>query len=156
MIGINTSRGRVRLRDLVGDRPRHSIHALNQLEPDTRERVYPLLIPDRVFREFGIDRANLTNLEGERVVEINVPLRANFVNIEVRNNPGDLDCILYLEVEDTAFYKVQINFLIINDLSDPRFGMDRDEEVRRTKFGTARRNIPEKIKAMRRGWPRGI
>lgn len=151
MSGRKTSRGRVKLRDLVGDRPFHSIYAINQLEPEIRERVYSLLIPERIFREFGIDRETLTNREGKRVVRVKAPPQANFVVVEVRENPEDRDCILYLEVEDTPLYKVQINFLIVNDPSSPRFDTDRDEEGRRTKFGTARRNIPEEIKAMRAG-----
>ncbi len=136
---------------LVGDARAHSIHDLNQLQQRVKERLYSLLIPDRVFGKFGIDRENFTNREGERVVEINGPARSTFAIIEVREHPGDQDCIFFLEIEDTAFFKIDINFLIINDPRGPRFNTDQDEVGRRTKFATVRRNIPEEIRAMQAG-----
>jgi hypothetical protein len=136
---------------LVGDRPHHTIHELNQLEKETKERLYSLLIPQQVFDMFGIDRQNFTNREGERVVEFHASEKTLFVIIEVREHPGDRDCIFSLEIEDTAFFKIDINFLIINDPRSPRFDTDLDETGRRTKFATVRRNIPEEVRAMQAG-----
>ncbi len=136
---------------LVGDSPRRSIHELNQLETSLKERVYSLLIPDRVFTLFDIDRDGLTNLYGERVVTFKTPPRGTFAIVEVREYPQDQDCIFFLEIEDTAFFKIDINFLIINDPRSPRFNTDIDEIGKRTKFATVRRNIPEEIKAMEAG-----
>ncbi len=136
---------------LVGSAPHHSIHALNQLDPEVKERVYSLLIPDRIFEMFSIDRLDFRNPQGERVVKFIAPRQAGFAIIEVRENPEDRDCIFFLEVADTAFFKVEITFLIINDPRSPRFNTDIDDAGRRTKFGTARRNISEEIKAMQAG-----
>lgn len=151
MTSRKTSKHMVNVGNIVGDVPHHNIHALNQIDTEKKERAYSLLIPDKVFELFDIDRDTFLNREGDRVVTFKAPSRAAFAIIEVRENPGDLDCIFYLEIEDTPFFKVQISFLIINDLRSPRFNTDRDEQGRRTKFGTARRNIPEEIKAMQAG-----
>jgi hypothetical protein len=140
-----------RFKELVGDAPHRNIHDLNQLEEGTREGLYSLLIPARIFELFGIDRGDFTNRDGERVVEINAKAKALFTVIEVREHPGDQDCIFFLEIEDTAFFKIDINFLIINDPHSPRFNTDVDTAGRRTKFATVRRNIPEEIRAMQAG-----
>jgi hypothetical protein len=138
-------------KELAGKAPHRNIHDLNQLDVDAKERIYSLLIPDRVFSLFDIDRESLTNLYGERVVEFKASPRSTFAIIEVREHPGDQDCIFFLEIEDTAFFKIDINFLIINDPHSPRFETDLDETGRRTKFATVRRNIPEEIRAMEAG-----
>ncbi|MBC7248262.1 MAG: hypothetical protein H5T73_10870 [Actinobacteria bacterium] len=136
---------------MVGDADHHSIHDLNQLEDDTKLRLYSLLVPARIYDLLGIDRATFTNREGERVVEVKAPRRGTFAIIEVREHPGDQDCVFFLEIEDTAFFKIDINFLIVNDPRSPRFNTDVDEAGRRTKFATVRRNIPEEIRAMEAG-----
>jgi hypothetical protein len=136
---------------LPADAPHRSIHDLNQLDKSVKEYVYTQLIPDRVFTLFDIDRDSLTNLYGERVVEFKAHPKSTFAIIEVREYPQDQDCIFFLEIEDTAFFKIDINFLIINDPRSPRFSTDLDEVGRRTKFATVRRNIPEEVRAMEAG-----
>ncbi|RJP29902.1 MAG: hypothetical protein C4536_11165 [Actinobacteria bacterium] len=136
---------------LIGDAPRRNIHELNQLERDVKERVYSLLVPDRAFALFEIDREDYRNLYGERVLEFKASPDSTYAIIELREHPGDQDCIFFLEIEDTSFFKIDINFLIINDPHSPRFNTDIDEVGRRTKFATVRRNIPEEIRAMEAG-----
>lgn len=136
---------------LTGDAPRNSIHALNQLPSEVKERIYTLLVPQRVFTMFSIDPHTFRNSQGERVVNVIAPRQAGFAIIEVRERPDDRDCIFFLEIADTAFFKVEITFLIVNDPRSPRFNTDIDDAGRRTKFGTARRNIPEEIRAMQAG-----
>jgi len=151
MKGRRAGRCGTRFMEVVGNRPHYNIHSLNQLPREDKERAYSLLIPDKVFDLFDIDRETFLNREGDRVVTFKTPEKAAFAIIEAREYPDDQDCIFYLEIEDTPFFKVQISFLIINDLRSPRFNTDRDEQGRRTKFGTARRNIPEEIRAMQAG-----
>ncbi|MDI6830338.1 MAG: hypothetical protein QME88_03280 [Actinomycetota bacterium] len=136
---------------LVGKAPRRNIRDLNHLDEKTRERVYALLIPGRLFEMFAIDPQTFTNRLGERVVSVNAPQGATFAVIEVREHPHDQDAIFFLEIEDTAFFKIDINFLVINDPRSPRFDTDVDTAGRRTKFATVRRNIPEEIRAMEAG-----
>jgi len=137
--------------ELVRDASRRSIHELNQLDIGVKERVYSLLIPDRVFTLFEIDRESFTNNYGDKVVTFKTPPKGTFAIVEVREYPQDQDCIFFLEIEDTAFFKIDINFLIINDPRSPRFNTDIDEIGKRTKFATVRRNIPVEIKAMEAG-----
>ncbi|NPV60942.1 MAG: hypothetical protein HPY75_14925, partial [Actinobacteria bacterium] len=117
----------------------------------TKERLYALLIPDKIFELFHIDRRTFLNREREKAVTLTSPRQAGFAIIEVREHPEDRDCIFFLEIADTPFFKVEITFLIVNDPRSPRFNTDIDDSGRRTKFGTARRNMEEEIRAMRAG-----
>ncbi|RJP30543.1 MAG: hypothetical protein C4536_09835 [Actinobacteria bacterium] len=136
---------------LAGTNPCHNIHAINQMEIEVKERAYSLLIPNKIFELFGIDRTTFLNPRGERVIKTIAPRQSGFVIVEVREHPGDRDCIYFLEIADTPFFKVEITFLIINDPHSPRFNTDIDDSGRRTKFGTARRNRAEELKAMQAG-----
>jgi hypothetical protein len=140
-----------KLKGLAGHSPCHNIHAINQLDPDVKEKIYSLLVPDNIFELFNIDCDTFVNDMGERALRATSPRQAGFAIIEVREHPADRDCIFFLEIADTPFFKVEITFLIINDPGSPRFNTDIDDAGRRTKFGTARRNIPEEIRAMRAG-----
>ncbi|MEW6553104.1 MAG: hypothetical protein AB1384_02320 [Actinomycetota bacterium] len=143
------------LKALAGADPHHNIHAINQLDPDLKARIYSLLVPDKVFDICKIDRASWINPLGERTFKVVAPRQAGFAIIEVRKRPTDHDCVFFLEIADTPFFKVEITFLIINDPHSPRFNTDIDDAGRRTKFGTARRNIPEEVRAMRAGMAPG-
>lgn len=136
---------------LTGEDPAHNIHAINQLDMAAKERVYSLLIPDKIFELFNIDRKTFLNAQGERTLKTTAPRQTGFSILEVREHPDDRDCIYFLEIADTPFFKVEITFLIINDPRSPRFNTDIDDAGRRTKFGTARRNRSEEIRAMQAG-----
>ncbi len=137
--------------ELAGGAQLRSIHAINQLPLETKERIYQRLIPNRLFTRFSIDPLTFLNTDQERVIDFITPRQAGFAIIEMRRHPEDKDCIFFLEMADTPLSKVEITFLIVNDPDSPRFDIDRDEEGRRTKFGTARRNPAEEARAMRNG-----
>jgi hypothetical protein len=136
---------------LVGKASHYTIHELNQLPDEAKAQIYSLLIPDRVFQLFDIDRKSFKNRHGEYTLRLIADRSCTFVIIELYEHPGERDPIFSLEIEDTAFSKIDINFLIINDVRGPRFDTDIDQAGRRTKFATVSRNIPEEIRAMEFG-----
>lgn len=139
------------LSELSGGARLGSIHAINQLPLETKERVYRRLIPDKLFTRFSIDPETFLNTHQEKVVDFITPRQAGFAIIEMRRHPDDKDCVFFLEMADTPLSKIEITFLIVNDPDSPRFDIDRDEKGRRTKFGTAHRNPDEEIRAMHFG-----
>lgn len=128
-----------------------SVHSLNQIETGDKEHIYKRLIPAELFTRFEIDRDTFLNKQGEHIANFICPKQAGFAIIEVRLHPEDKDCIFFLEIADTSFSQVEISFLIMNDPYAERFNTDIDEAGRRTKFGTARRNIAEEVRAMEAG-----
>lgn len=135
----------------IGGLELHSIHSINQLPLAMKEKVYRGLIPDKLFSAFSIDQDTFYNPELEKVVDFITPRQASFAIIEMRRHASDRDCLFFLEIADTPLARMEITFLIVNDPRAPRFDIDRDEEGRRSKFGTARRNIPEEVRAMQHG-----
>lgn len=150
-LGIDDNRFEKLFRRFAGRSTPHTINEINRLGGEASERIYSLLVPPRVFEMFDIDPHSLRNRQGDKVVKVTAHPDFTFATIEVRENPGDQDCIFFLEIEDTPLYKIEINFLIINDPRSPRYNIDVDELGRRTKFATVRRNIPEEIRAMEAG-----
>jgi hypothetical protein len=140
-----------RFAQLTKGKPFHDIRSLNQLPQEAREQLYSLLVPAQACDTFGIDRSSFTNPAGEKVLNVEADPRTPYALVELREKPGDRDCIFYLELEDTSFGKFEVSFLIINDPRAPRFDTDVDTEGRRTKFATVRRNLPEEVRAMQAG-----
>ncbi len=138
-------------RMIVDEFPITSIHSLNQIDTEKKEDIYQRLIPTELFTRFEIDRHTFLNKQGEHVVNFISPKQTGFAIIELRLHPEDKDCIFFLEIADTSFSQVEITFLIMNDPYGERFNTDIDEVGRRTKFGTARRNLSEELRAMEAG-----
>ncbi len=136
---------------VVDEFPITSIHSLNQIDTDRKEDIYRRLIPVELFTHFAINPQTFLNQQGEHVANFISPKQAGFAIIELRLHPEDKDCIFFLEVADTSFSQVEITFLIMNDPNAERFNTDIDEAGRRTKFGTARRNLSEELRAMEAG-----
>ncbi|MBM4331892.1 MAG: hypothetical protein FJ117_11860 [Deltaproteobacteria bacterium] len=129
-----------------------SIHEINHLAPEERAKVYRSLIPPSVFTIFGIDRNNLANRRGEKVVQFHTPESHGFASIDVKQKPDDLDSIFFLQISDTPFMdNLELSFVVINDPRGERFSIDRDEEGKDTLFGTALRNEKEEKRAMMAG-----
>ena len=137
--------------ELTGGSDLRSIHSINNLPLEVKEKVYRRLIPNKLFSTFSIDPDSFYNPKLEKVVDFITPRQASFAIIEMRRHATDRDFCFFLEIADTPLARMEITFLIVNDPRAPRFDIDRDQEGRRTKFGMARRNIPEEVRAMQHG-----
>src|SRR5512139_850609 len=119
-------------------------------EPE-RRALLSLLIPQRILAMFSIDPSTLRNSAGEECVRITCPGGMPFFQIDVRRDKGDRDASYFLDVSNTPYGQMEISFIIVNDPDGERYDIDRDEHGHETYFGTARRNIPEEIRAMAAG-----
>jgi len=133
-----------------GEVPVRTLRQINLLPQWAREAIYRRLIPSQILKDHGIDPVLLRNQAGEPVVTFCCPSGTGSVRIEVRQRPGDRDCILFLQLADTAMGQLEVLLLIVNDLRSPRFHVDSEGGLP-TKFGTVRRNIPEEVRAMEAG-----
>jgi hypothetical protein len=128
-----------------------TIYEINQLPETERAALLSALIPTRLLEMFSIDPATFRNPAGEACVKLTCPEGMPFFQIDVRRSPGDKDASYFLDVSNTPFGQMEISFIIVNDPDGERFTIDRDEHDHETYFGTARRNIPEEIRAMEAG-----
>lgn len=123
--------------------PLCSLREVNRLPAGAKEALYRQLLPPEVFEQLG----------GEHRGELRFicPEGIGLLRIEVRRDPGDRDCLFFLELADTAFGQLELSFCLVNDPDGPRFEIDRDPAGRDNCFGTLRRNLAEELRAMRAG-----
>src|SRR5512141_1297741 len=100
---------------------------------------------------FSIDPGTFRNPYGRECVKFTCPDEMPFFQVDVRRDPADKDAAYFLDVSTSAFGQMEISFIIVNDPDGERFGIDRDENGNETYFGTARRNVPEELRAMEAG-----
>jgi hypothetical protein len=128
-----------------------SIYEINGMPEPERTALLSVLIPRRILELFAIDPETLRTPAGQECVRITCPAGMPFFQIDVRRDREDRDAAYFLDVSNTPFGQMEISFIIVNDPDGERYDIDRDEHGHETYFGTARRNIPEEIRAMRAG-----
>lgn len=128
-----------------------TIYELNRLPEGERSALLSLLVPASLFSRFSIDPRTFRNPSGNECVKFTCPDEMPFFQIDVRRDTEDTDAAYFLDVSTSAFGQMEISFIIVNDPDGERFGIDRDENGQETYFGTARRNVPEELRAMEAG-----
>lgn len=128
-----------------------SAYEINGMPEPEREALLSLLVPRRFLEMFGIDPATYRNPAGARCLRFTCPEGMPFFQVELRRDPADRDAVYFLDISTTPFSQMEISFVIVNDPEGERFDVDVDEQGHDTYFGTARRNVPEEIRAMAAG-----
>lgn len=116
-----------------------------------REPLLSILVPPGLLAMLGIDPETFRNARGARCVKFVCPPRMPFFQVEVRRDPDDRDPAYFLDIGNSSFGQGEISFVIVNDPDGERFDIDVDEHGQDTYFGTARRNVPEELRAMKAG-----
>lgn len=129
------------LRDSRG-RELYSLHDINRLEAEEKERIYAALLPPRLLSllENGIGSVRFIAPDGLALVRI-----------EARRSREDRDLVFFLELCDTQHRQMELSFCIIADPRAPRFDVDLDSQGRDNCFATLGRNLPEERRAMTAG-----
>lgn len=128
-----------------------SIQEINALPPEMAQALYLRLVPEALLERFRIDRATLCGPGGARLVHITALEDKPWARVEVRRSEEDRDPALLVDVEMSSVSVPELAFVQINDPGGPRYAIDRDADGLDTLFGTASRNIPEELQAMRAG-----
>lgn len=128
-----------------------SAYEFNGLPGKEREELLGLLVPRPFLERFSVDPETLRGPDGNRWVTFLCPEGMPFFQVDFRRRPGDRDPIYFLDISSSPYGQMEISFVIVNDPDGERYDIDVDEEGRNTHFGTALRNIPEEIRAMRDG-----
>lgn len=128
-----------------------SIYEINAMRPEERTILLATLVPPRLLEKFSIDPATFRNPQGKECLKITCPEKMPFFQIDLRRDPSDQDAAYFLDVSNSPFGQMEISFIIVNDPDGKRYTVDRDENGLETYFGTARRNLPEEVRAMEAG-----
>lgn len=144
--------GRITLSLLEGDPSTpFTIKQINELPENIKRRVYRNLIPPLLLTRFDIDPITWRGVNKEPRVFLTAGSGSDKVFISARTSPSDEDEFFALELADNMLNGIDLNLLLLNDPSSPRFNIDRDEHGNPTMFGAVRRNRGEETRAKEAG-----
>jgi hypothetical protein len=129
-----------------------SIQEINALPEVEKQAIYKTLIPEWIYHDYGIDpRTFRTALDAFPSITFRCPAGSRAMELFVRRRSTDLDPILYMNMADTFNHQLMVLLVVVNDPDAPRFNIDVDQHGNPTHFGTAGRNIPAELAALRAG-----
>ena len=118
-----------------------TIRQLNNLPDSIKKRLYRGLLPPALLTRFGIDPIQWTGADKEPMVRLQAEPESEKVLITVRSSPVPEDEYFALELADNSLNGVELNLIVLNDPTAPRFQIDRTADGQPTMFGTLRRNL---------------
>jgi hypothetical protein len=128
-----------------------TIRQLNNLPENVKRRVYRGLLPPTLLTRFGIDPIQWTGANKEPMVFLNAQANSEKVLITARNSPDPNNEFFALELADNSLNGVELNLIVLNDPTAPRFSIDYNEDGQPTMFGTLKRNLKAEEQAKNAG-----
>jgi len=128
-----------------------TIRQLNNLPENVKRRVYRGLIPPALLTRFGIDPIQWTGANKEPMVFLNAQANSEKVLITARNSPDPNDEFFALELADNSLNGIELNLIVLNDPTAPRYSIDYTEDGQPTMFGTLKRNLKAEEEAKNAG-----
>jgi len=128
-----------------------TIRQLSNLPENVKRRVYRGLIPPALLTRFGIDPIQWTGANKEPMVFLNAQANSEKVLITARNSPDPADEFFALELADNSLNGIELNLIVLNDPTAPRFSIDHTEDGQATMFGTLKRNLKAEEEAKNAG-----
>jgi hypothetical protein len=118
-----------------------TIRQLNNLPENVKKRLHRGLIPPALLTRFGIDPIQWTGANKEPMVFLNAEPNSEKVLITARNSPDPNNEFFALELADNSLNGIELNLIVLNDPTAPRFSIDYTEDDQPTMFGTLKRNL---------------
>ena len=128
-----------------------SIRGINGLPEPAKRRIYRTLIPASLLTRANINLITWKGMDDNPQVVLNAESEKGLVNLSIKDTAVSVDVFFCIELADNAFNGIDLNLLLLNDPTSPRFRTDYDDEGKPTYFGTVRRNVDEEVRAMRAG-----
>ena len=128
-----------------------TIRQLNNLPENVRRRLYRGLLPPALLTRFGIDPIQWTGLNKAPLVFLQATPESEKVLITACSSPDPDDEFFALELADNSLNGIELNLIVLNDPSSPRFSIDKTDDGRTTMFGTLHRNLQAEEDAMQAG-----
>ncbi len=115
-------------------------------------QAYAQLIPPRLCEHLAQVDASLSGgPTNPKAFAIAIPPQRADVSLRLPAQRHDGDFALSMDLVEAGAGQLELSFIVINDLTAPRFNIDVDELGRVTLLGTAGRNVGEELRAMRAG-----
>jgi len=128
-----------------------SLHEMHQWEQRWQRLLFRTLLPPHVLTALDINPLTLCTPDGHHALTVFWSAEGNACRLVVRHRPEAEDPLIELEMNDTPFNYIMVAWLNINDLSAPRFDVDKGPDGEPNWHGSGRRNIAAEIAAMEAG-----
>lgn len=128
-----------------------TIRQLNNLPEAVKRRVYRGLIPPALLTRFNIDPIQWTGADKQELVFLKAEENSEKVLLTARSSADPNDEFFALELADNSLNGIELNLIVLNDPTAPRFGIDYTDDGQPTMFGTLRRNLAAEGSAMEAG-----
>jgi hypothetical protein len=128
-----------------------TIRQLNNLPENVKRRMYRGLIPPALLTRFGIDPIQWTGANKEPGVFLKAEENSEKVLITAQSSPNAADEFFALELADNSLNGIELNLIVLNDPTAPRYSIDQTEDGVPTMFGTLKRNLMAEEQALQAG-----
>jgi hypothetical protein len=128
-----------------------TIRQLNNLPENVKQRMYRGLIPPALLTRFGIDPIHWTDTAKQQRVFLQAEENSEKVLISAQSSSDVSDEFLALELADNSLNGIELNLIVLNDPTTPRYSIDRTEDGAPTLFGTLKRNLDAEKQSMQSG-----
>jgi len=127
------------------------LRELPQHDEEFRHLLAHILLPVDLLVKLEIDPITLRNKAG-KVMALSATTEDGMIwALRLLSDSDPRDAVMEIEMGDTPFNRIAINWLAINNPETPRFDVDRMPDGGSTLRGTARRNLSAEIAAMEAG-----
>jgi len=128
-----------------------TIRQLNNLPETVKRRVYRGLIPPSLLTRFGIDPIHWTGANKVPLVFLKAETNSEKVLITAQSSIDPKDEFFAIELADNSLNGIELNLIVMNDPTAPRFAIDHTEDGQPTMFGTLKRNLHAEEQAKEAG-----
>lgn len=128
-----------------------TLHQINQLPENARQRIYRCLLPPSLLYNYQLDPVTWKGPDGVRLVRLKAESNLGSVSLAAEKVTDSDDPFIFLELADNAVNGIDLNLILLNDPDSQRFCTDVDETGQPTYFGTVRRHLEEEIRAKAAG-----
>ncbi len=128
-----------------------SLHQVHEWERSWQRLLFRTLLPPHILHALDIDPLTLSTADGYHALRIFWAGSGNACRLVVHHQPNAEDPLIELEMSDTPFNYIAVTWLAINDVSAPRFDVDKGPHGEPNWRGAGQRNIPAEIAAMKAG-----
>ncbi len=127
------------------------LRELPKYDREFRHTLAHILLPVDLLVEFGIDPITLRNNEDKVMVHTGHSEDGMVWAMRILNDIDPRDPLMEIELADTPFNRIAVNWVAMNDPRAPRFDVDRMPDGSPTLRGTARRNLQAEAAALKAG-----
>lgn len=128
-----------------------TIRQLNNLPETIKRRLYRGLVPPGLLARFGIDPIQWTGANKELLVFLKAESGSEKILITAQTTPDPRDEFFALELADNSLNGIELNLIVLNDPTEPRFSIDFTDDGQPTLFGALRRNLKAEEEAKQAG-----